>query len=266
MALYTLNFESQYLGVNHTVCVIMPDRPQNVPAAEFFGSGKKYRVMWFLHGTFGDATDWVRKSMLEIYAREHELICVMPSGLNADYTSWPKFATGFDMKSYLTKELMPLIYNWLPASDKREDNFIAGLSMGSFGALQYALDNPTLFAGAAMLSGTPEDPAGISLEKIKERGMTRRLNQIENAGGYDEWLKNNAWDKFFKAFEDGVDLPKLYFSCGTNDTLLYDRYCVFKQAVQAKGLDVEFHEIEGLGHEWRFWDRDIQNVFRYFEL
>ena len=271
MALFQLHFASQYLGNNHTVSVIMPDRPQGMDAAEFYASGKKYRVMWLLHGTGGDHSDWVRKSMVEIYARELNLICVMPSGMNADYGSWPKFATGFDMASYLTKELMPMIYNWLPASDKREDNFITGLSMGAFGALQYAVDNPDKFAGAAMLSGAPEDPAKFDYARIHEMakqrpGFNRRLNQIENAGALEAYLAGNLWDKTFRAFENGVDLPKLYFSCGTEDKLLWNRYVDFKAAAQAKNLPIGFNEIEGLGHEWRFWDLEIQNVFKYFEL
>ena len=49
MALLTLEFESQYLGNNHTVGVILPDKPRGVTPAEFYGSGKKYKVLWLLH-------------------------------------------------------------------------------------------------------------------------------------------------------------------------------------------------------------------------
>ena len=127
MALLHLNFESQYLNNNHEVSVILPDKPRTMTPSEFYGSGRKYKVLWLLHGTFGDHTDWVRKSNIELYACEKDLIVVMPSGLNANYANWEQFSIGYNMYDYLTKELMPLIYNWLPASDKREDNFIAGL-------------------------------------------------------------------------------------------------------------------------------------------
>ena len=44
MALVTINFESQYLGNNHNVGIILPDRPRQLPAAEYYASGKKYPV------------------------------------------------------------------------------------------------------------------------------------------------------------------------------------------------------------------------------
>lgn len=61
------------------------------------------------------------------------------------------------MYDYLTEELMPLIYGWFPASDRREDNFIAGLSMGGRGAIKYTVNHPELFAAAAVLSAVPVD-------------------------------------------------------------------------------------------------------------
>ena len=59
------------------------------------------------------------------------------------------------MYDYFTKELMPLVYGWLPVSDKREDNFIAGLSMGGRGTIKFAVNFPQLFAAAAVLSAVP---------------------------------------------------------------------------------------------------------------
>ena len=126
--------------------------PRDKTPAEFYGSGKKYKVLWLLHGTFGDHTDWIRKSNIELYACEKDLIVVMPSALNSNYAEWAKFSIGFDMYHYLTEELMPLVYNWFPASDKREDNFIAGLSMGGRGTLVYALNHPEKFAAAGWRS------------------------------------------------------------------------------------------------------------------
>ena len=166
MALVQMNFESRYLNNNHEISIILPDMPRDKTPAEFYGSGKKYKVLWLLHGTFGDHTDWIRKSNIELYACEKDLIVVMPSALNSNYAEWAKFSIGFDMYHYLTEELMPLVYNWFPASDKREDNFIAGLSMGGRGTLVYALNHPEKFAAAAVLSSCPfniADPNAPSL-------------------------------------------------------------------------------------------------------
>ena len=124
MSLITMNFESQYLQGNTEISIVLPDRPRDREAKAFYNSGRKYKVLWLLHGTFGDHSDWVRKSSIELYACEKDLIAVMPSALNSDYANWDGFMIGYSMNDYLTEELMPLIHNWFPASDQREDNFI----------------------------------------------------------------------------------------------------------------------------------------------
>ena len=153
MSLIQFNFESQYLGNNHEISVILPDKPRGKSPAEFYRSGAKYKVLWLLHGTFGDHSDWVRKSNIELYACEKDLIVVMPSALNSNYANWPSFGTGFNMYDYIFEELMPLIYGWFPASDKREDNFVAGLSMGAMGTMKCALGHPEMYAAALCMSG-----------------------------------------------------------------------------------------------------------------
>ncbi len=117
MALITFNFESKYLGNNHNVGIILPDCPYGANPREFYESGKKYKVLWLLHGTFGDYSDWIRKSNIETYATERDLIVVMPSALNSSYDNWPNFATGYNIWDYFFDELMRLIYNWFPASN-----------------------------------------------------------------------------------------------------------------------------------------------------
>ena len=51
MALVQMNFESEYLQSNHEISVILPDKPRSLTPAQFYGSGKKYPVVWLLHGT-----------------------------------------------------------------------------------------------------------------------------------------------------------------------------------------------------------------------
>lgn len=70
MSLVTMNFESQYLNSSHKISVILPDKPRNISPEEFYGNNKKYKVLWLLHGTFGDHSDWVRKTNIELYACE----------------------------------------------------------------------------------------------------------------------------------------------------------------------------------------------------
>ncbi len=72
MALVHINFESEFLATNTDVNIILPDKPREKTPAQFYGSGAKYKVLWLLHGTFGDYTDWIRKSNIELYAQREQ--------------------------------------------------------------------------------------------------------------------------------------------------------------------------------------------------
>ena len=110
MSLLTYNFESEYLNINHQITVVLPDKKRGVDPTAFYRSGKKYKVLWLLHGTYGDNTDWIRKTNIEMYAAEKDLVVVCPSALNSNYSNWPEAMMGYNMYDYFVKELMPLIY------------------------------------------------------------------------------------------------------------------------------------------------------------
>ena len=61
-----------------------------------------------------------------------------------------------------------------------------------------------------------------------------------------------------------TDLPRLYFSCGTADKLMYENFCKFRTYAQQVGLPAQFYEKEGYGHEWRYWELCIQEVLETF--
>lgn len=261
MALVKMNFESQFLRNNHEISIILPDKPRNQEPKEFYGSGIKYPVLWLLHGTYGDHTDWVRKSSIELYACEKDLAVVMPSALNSNYSNWDDFAIGYSMWDYVTEELMPMIYNWYPISDRRADNFIAGLSMGGGGACKFAVNHPEKFAAAAILSSAPRNLRNIDLATADARTLT----SIQNAGSLEEYVNSyeNVWDKLAELNGKGV-LPRLYFACGTED-FLYQRFLDFRSYAKEIGLDATFETGPGK-HEWRFWDTFIQKALAFFGL
>ncbi len=265
MSLVSFNFQSDYLFGNTDINVILPDKPMDAKPEEYYRSGKKYKVLWLLHGTFGDHSDWIRKSNIELYACEKDLIVVMPSGMNSNYGNWPTFGLGYNMFDFLTKELMPLIYGWFPASDKREDNFIAGLSMGGRGTCVYAFNHPEKFAAAAILSASPRDFRSM---KETEPGMyARMMKSVPNYESYDDFMKGpeNTFDLLDQLVKEGADLPRLYFACGEDDHLL-PSFTAFRKHAEEIGLKAEFETIPGFKHEWRFWDLTIQHALKFFGL
>lgn len=268
-----MNFESQYLGCRNPINIILPDIPRPANPKEYYPANKKFRVLWLLHGTFGDCQDWLRRSMIEVYACEKNLAVVMPSCLNSDYVNWKNFGIGYNAYDYLFEELMPMIYNWFPISEAREDNHIAGLSMGGYGTMVYALNHPEKFAVAASLSAPLHDKRDGSLVKnppvnlqtpahLADFRPSRDVNQISNWGGLEGYLSSpaNTWDRLIENYKNGVDMPQLYFCCGTKD-FLYPQFQTFREFAKAQSYDdIVFEEEEGYAHEWRFWDMYIEKI------
>jgi len=266
MSLIHFNFQSHYLNCNTDIAIILPDRPLSVPPKEFYNNKKKYKVLWLLHGTYGDYTDWIRKSNIELYASEKDLIVVMPSVMNSNYASWEKFGLGYNAYDYLFDELMPIVYGWFPASDRREDNFVAGLSMGGRGTCVYAFNHPEKFAGAAILSAAPRETSW-TLQNGAENIKQRTINSIENQGGLEQYQNSyeNTWDILDRLVKEHANLPRLYFASGLQDDL-YPLYQHFKEHAEEIGLDAVFEEFDGYKHEWRFWDLTIQKALEFFGL
>jgi S-formylglutathione hydrolase FrmB len=270
MSILQYTFESEYLTNNIQISVILPDKPREQTPEQFYRNGRKYKVLWLLHGTFGDHTDWVRKTNIEMYATERNLVVVMPSALNSNYSNWNDYMMGFKMYDFLTEELMPLIYGWFPVSDKREDNFIAGLSMGGRGTIKYAVNHPEKFAAAAVLSAAPMDMSVIGPENenpMLNTNNERMRTTLQNAGGLEAFLNSNenVWAIIDKLANTGT-LPRLMFACGQQDELLYEYYKIFQQHAQEIGLEAHWFDLPNYRHEWRFWDLAIQEALDFFGL
>lgn len=270
MSLLTYEYESQYLSVNTQITVILPDKPREMTPVRFYQCNRKYKALWLLHGTFGDHTDWIRKTNIELYAAERNLAVIMPSASNSNYSNWNHYMLGYSMYDYLIKELMPLIYGWFPVSDKRIDNFIAGLSMGGRGAVKYAVNYPEKFAGAAILSAVPvnfdEFCPGHDNPFLNPEDF-RMKNTLKNSGGLNSYIhsEENVWAILDKLAPSGT-LPKLFFACGENDALLYSRFLSFQEHCRSICLEAEWFSLPGYSHEWRFWDLSIQKALDFFSL
>ena len=174
------------------------------------------------------------------------------------------------MYDYVIRELMPLIYGWFPVSDKREDNFIAGLSMGGRGTIKFAVNFPELFAAAAVLSAAPIDFSTLRHgheSPIHDLDNPRMKTTIENAGGLKAYLNSeeNVWAIIDRMADTGK-LPRLLFAVGEEDEIIYKNYLAFQKHCQEIGLEAEWFHLPGYKHEWAFWDLAIEHALDFFGL
>ena len=165
---------------------------------------------------------------------------------------------------------MPLVYHWFPASDRREDNFIAGLSMGGGGALQYAVGHPEkirrgghpLLRPPGLQIPGPGAPGGGPCSPLCSAPETPSLTPED---WKRTWTPPPACGTSCRPLQSPAPLPRLYFCCGKED-FLYHRYEAFKAYAGEIGLQATFEEAPGYRHEWRFWDLFIQKALTFFGL
>jgi putative tributyrin esterase len=131
------------------------------------------KVLWLLHGEGGDCSDWTRLSMVEHHAQTANIALVMPNLDNA--MAMDMAHGGYPYFSYLLEDLPRHVRSLVRVlSDRPEDNFVAGVSTGGYGAVKWMLRAPGCFAACACLWG--------------ELDMVAALREKEASGGLgDDW-------------------------------------------------------------------------------
>lgn len=245
-----MNFFSGLLGMSVPVSVILPERIRNI-------SENNIKTLYLLHGLTDDHTAWVRQTSIERYANEYGIAVVMPEGHRSWYTDT---ADGARYLSYIAEELPRACRSFFRGlSDKREDNMIAGLSMGGYGAMKIAIRYPDTFGGCASLSGA-----------LDIADLARKFNLCEWRGifAFDlqraSQLKGSRHDLFklvrCHSENDGL-FPELYLWCGEHDRLM-DCNGRMHELLDELGVEHRYEHSEG-NHSWKWWDMHIQDALEY---
>lgn len=259
MALLTINYLCRALSMQMDVSVILPESWQN-PLTKGV-CDDKYPVLWLLHGGGGDHTDWVRYTSIERYANKAGLAVVMPAADNSGYMDMKR--GGYQYFTYISEDLPSFLYNILPLSRKREDNFVAGLSMGGYGAVKWMLRKPEMFSAAASLSGAIDIVYILKEQEAQGEGRIGFTPAYGNSKEIEGTEDDNMY-LFRKRVEEGTILPKFYIAIGQEDFGYQNNVAAMEQL---KTLGVEFTYTPDHGeHNWDFWDRHIQKVIDWLPL
>ena len=166
--LVKFNFLSQALMEQTNVTMILPSWTlfdSGKGKAESYVPGTKFQVLYLLHGGTGDDSDYIHFSNILRYAEEHKIAVVMPSGHNSSYETEPEHVQPWPHRywDFVFDELPRVCATMFPISTKREDTFVAGLSMGSMGAAKWAVYGPERVCAAVLMSG-----GGMDTNKIMQ--------------------------------------------------------------------------------------------------
>lgn len=249
-------FDSPTLGHAYPYTVYLPDH-YDANAAE------PYPVVYLLHGSFGNERDWLAKGNLaqtadRLIRAGHipPAVFIMPGS-----RSWWVDGHNEAARSAFFNDLMPHIENQYRVGATRALRGVGGLSAGGFGALNFALEKPEMFAAAAALSPAsylPYPPSNSSAHRhpafLDEQGHfdTALWDQL-NYPAYLEAYRINVTPRP-SAEESDIPIVPLYISAGRSD--VYDAEFHARKLRQAmeriQPNDVRLDLYPG-GHTWRVW-------------
>ena len=240
MASITLSFHSEALERTVPLRALVPleDAPR-VPMP----------ALYLLHWLYGSEHDWFQYTRVMLWARAKGLAVFCPAGENGFYVN--QADTGEAYMRYVGEELPAFTRRLFPLSSRREDTFIAGLSMGGYGALNAGLTYPETFGKVAALS------AALRPWKRMDKpqgGCVQRPAYARALFGQD----TEPWNTLTLARQCGARAPELWLSCGAQDDLLEENIALVDGLRQA-GIPAYFDQPPG-AHNWDFWDREIQRV------
>ena len=246
MAVIKMNFLSRALGMQTNVTICLPSfsfADIMNGREDVYVPGMKYQVLWLLHGGSGDDSDYVNFSNIVRYADDNKIAVVMPCDFNAAYDDQERTK----YRTFVAEELPQMCRAMFPFSDKPEDNFIGGLSMGGQGTIKILCDHPENYAAALIMSSSI--------------GWGDKLPNFGNGMTMDGTLYLGLREKLLKAREEGKPIPKLFLTVGDKDHA-YEPMKSHRDWLQENGFDPFFEEVPGYAHEWDFWDLSLRKALK----
>ncbi|MEG0768173.1 MAG: alpha/beta hydrolase family protein [Clostridia bacterium] len=249
MAFFRGDMHSKVMELESSVSVILPQ--------DRVAPGQHLRTLYLLHGYGENASNWMRFSSVERYAVQYGFAVVMPEVQHSYYTD---MQYGMPYGTFISEELPALCEKMFQLPADRNDTFIAGLSMGGYGALKLGLGHPERFRGCASFSGVAD-----------LRGRMPRYRTLEGANEFAA-----IFGKDFAVPDDGdtflladrvAALPEaervaVYMACGLQDGLL-DCNHQLRDHVQTLPLTFQYEEWDGR-HDFGFWDVSLQHAMAFF--
>ena len=256
MAITEITLHSASLNLNTTVTVCFPEgigvqgkRPGS------WKPGAKYQVLYLLPGGGGDGSDWARHTCIEWYAQTRNLFVVSPATHLSLYTDmyygcFDKFFT------WVTREL-PRIMQWMfPISTRPEDTFLAGFSMGGYGAFKWAMTEPERFAAVGTFGGVHDMVDTVTRNHLHDGVLDRdfflAFHTVEELVG----SPNDAMYLAEKNAKAGRFGPRLFCSVGDDDFTrpFNDRACA---KLESWGYKITRDSGPGI-HSYLYCDRHLE--------
>lgn len=216
------------------------------PAGYADNDGKRYPVLYLLHGAGGDENAWTELGRaaqildnLIAQGKAEPMIVVMPNGNGGQKAAPGEYENAMYKPSFMNPKTMegsvevafPDLVKWVDSHYRtladKQHRAIAGLSMGGFHSLYISANNPQMFGYVGLFSAA-----------------VNRMGRGENAHIYEQ-----LDEKLARQFSPA---PQLYYIAIGKTDFLYKDNVDFRHRLDQKGYKYEYLETDG-GHIWRNW-------------
>ncbi|KRK78044.1 acetylesterase [Companilactobacillus alimentarius DSM 20249] len=240
MAVISVHYSSQLLNSQTIVRIIMPDNILNKPVP----------VIWWLHGLGDDGSVWIRKTRLELIATQYKVAVIIPD-MQRSFSQ--NIQGGLPFFDYINKELPEYLHSIFNLSDRRDENFLVGNSMGGYGSYKLSAISPKRFSYVATLSPVTNLKTVTTFMRDFPSIFTSNPESIENLVGLmgktQNELSNIHWLQLM----------------GADDPLKSDSINFVKETKDKLHINLN-QKISPGNHNWTFWDKQLTEIFNWLPL
>ena len=244
--------ESRLLGKTVHYTVYLPKG--------FETSGKKYPILYLLHGAGGDHGSWQKDARFSSVADRliasgqiPEMVIVCPEGFRDAYVN--SFDGKEPYEDFFLKEFMPFIEKEYRIIGDKGHRAISGLSMGGYGSLYHSLKRPDLFGACFAMSAAT---GNFTFRNAGDK-PTAAEQAYSRSHAIPDILRDAKWEKDGEGNVTGA--PALFLEIGDDDFLLLDNFEVVK-ALRETGLPHQFRVRDG-AHTWDFWRETLPSALQF---
>ena len=219
------------------------------------------KTLYLFHGYTNNSWEWLLSSDIARMSEEYNLAVILPSIENSFYLN--RKGTGGRFAAYVGEELVSYTRLVFALSDKREDTFVGGISMGGFGALHTGLAFPQTFSKIMALSSALIVHEIAGQKPGFHNGVADYDYYSTVFGNLDELLtgSNNPEQLILNLQESNMQIPELFMACGTEDFLL-EKNREFQKFLAEHHVPVSYRESAG-NHDFLFWNQYLEPAIQW---
>ena len=233
--------------------------------------GGRWPVLYLLHGLGDDERAWTTLGRAAetldrlIAARKLKpLIVVMPMAKDSWYVDNPDPGGRGLVAQALTGDLVDHVDRTYPTAACRAGRALGGLSMGGYGALLYAMDNPKRYAAAFSFSGSlfrPMPEGDAAAVPPADAHVPRRLRRALRPAPVQPLERVSPPAGLHRR----SDRPAFYLTVGDNDfPRLKEGNIAFHRALSEAGIETPFR-IDPGGHNWELWSSELGPALEWLD-